>query len=154
MIIKELDNAEEKRDIAKNILNSLPNWFGRPESTQIYINESSKLPFFVAYDGAKPLGFVSMKESSKYAVEIFVMGVLPNYHKKGIGKSLINKVLQWAKENEYEFLQVKTLDESHPDIYYARTREFYKAVGFKPLESLPELWGEDNPCLIMIQYIG
>ena len=153
MVIKELNDEQEKREISASILKSLPNWFGIPESTQEYINESSNLPLFAAIDESKPLGFISIKENNQYTAEIYVMGVLPNYHKQGIGKTLLNRVLQWAKEKGYEFLQVKTLDESHPDVYYAGTRKFYTSVGFKPLECLPELWGKENPCLIMIQHI-
>ena len=109
--------------------------------------------FFAAIDESKPLGFISIKENNQYTAEIYVMGVLPDYHKQGIGRSLFNGDLGWSKEHGYEFLQVKTLDASHPDIYYAGTRKFYLSMGFKPLECLPKLWGKENPCLIMIQYI-
>lgn len=81
-------------------------------------------------------------------------GVLPDYHKQGIGRALVNRTLKWAKEHGYEFIQVKTLDEAHPDTYYKGTRKFYLSVGFKPLECLPELWGKENPCLIMIKHIS
>lgn len=153
MKIIEVNDKQEKSEISTGILKSLPNWFGIPESTQEYINESSNLPFFAAIDESKPIGFISVKENNKYTAEIYVMGVLSDYHKQGIGRALFNKVLQWAKEKGYEFLQVKTLDESHPDVYYAGTRKFYQSIGFKPLECLPELWGKENPCLIMIQHI-
>jgi len=142
MNIEEIHDKSQKREIAKGILKSLPNWFGIPESTQEYINESSNLTFFAAIDESKSIGFISVKENNKYTVEIYVMGVLPDYHKQGFGRALLNKSLQWAKESGYEFLQVKTLDESHPDVYYASTRKFYLSVGFKPLECLPELWGK------------
>ena len=46
MNIKEIHDKQEKREISTGILKSLPDWFGIPESTQEYINESSKLPFF------------------------------------------------------------------------------------------------------------
>ena len=154
MIIKELDDEKEKIEVSTNILKALPNWFGIEESTKEYINKSSDLQFFVAIDKSKVVGFISIKENSKYTAEIYVMAVLPDYHKQGIGKKLINVSLKWAKEKGYEFLQVKTLDYSHPDTYYEATRAFYKSVGFKELECLKEVWGEDNPCLIMIQYIG
>ena len=153
MIIKEIYDEQEKKEISTSILQSLSNWFGIPESTQEYIKQSSNLPFFAATYESNPLGFISVKENNQYTAEIYIMGVLPDCHNQGIGKSLLNRVLQWAKENGYEFLQVKTLDESHPDPYYARTRKFYTSVGFKPLECLPELWGRENPCLIMIQHI-
>lgn len=154
MNIKEIHDKGQKKEITENILKALPDWFGIPESTQEYINESSNLPFFTAVDESKPIGFISIKENNEYTAEIYVMGVIPDYHKQGIGRTLFNRVLKWAKENGYEYLQVKTLDESHPDVYYAGTRKFYLSVGFKPLECLPELWGRETPCLIMIQHIG
>jgi hypothetical protein len=53
-----------------------------------------------------------------------------------------------------EYLQVKTLSDAHPDAGYARTRAFYQAMGFRPLQELPELWGEENPCLQMVKGLG
>lgn len=153
MEILEIYDNNQKRKISTEILEALPDWFGIPEATREYIDKSSNLSFFCATDGTKALGFISIKENSKYAAEIYVTGVLPKYHKQGIGWALFNTSIKWAKEQGYEFMQVKTLDESNPDIHYAITRNFYLSVGFKPLECIPELWGKNNPCLIMIQYI-
>ncbi len=153
MMIKEINDKQEKKIISTSILESLPDWFGIQESTQEYISKSSNLPFFAAIHESKPFGFIAMKENTQYTAEIYVMGVLPDCHNQGIGTSLVNRGLKWAKEKGYEFLQVKTLDESHPDIHYAKTRKFYTSVGFKPLECIPELWGKENPCLIMIKYL-
>lgn len=154
MKIEEVFDETQKIEIATNILRTLPHWFGVPESTQEYIDKSSKLPFFSAVDESKVLGFVSIKENNQYSVEIYVMGILLDYHRKGIGRALIDSVMSWTKERGYEFLQVKTLDESHPDLHYSNTRKFYLSVGFRPLECLPELWGKENPCLIMIKHIS
>ena len=52
-----------------------------------------------------------------------------------------------------KFLIVKTLGDSHPDNNYKRTRGFYNKVGFYPLEEIKEIWGEENPCLIMVKSI-
>lgn len=153
MYIREIHDKEEKRKISKNILKALPDWFGMPESVQEYINGCIELSFFAAIDGTKPLGFIVMKENNQYTAEIYVMGVLPDHHGQGIGKALFNRAYSWAREVGYEYMQVKTLDESHPDINYAKTRKFYFSIGFRPLECLPELWGKENPCLIMVQHI-
>lgn len=53
--------------------------------------------------------------------------------------------------NNVEFLHLKTLSDSDPDRHYAKTRAFYLAVGFRPLEELTALWGKDNPCLLMVK---
>ncbi len=153
MNIAEVLDEQKKIEISTRILESLSDWFGIPESTQEYIKESARMPFYAAFDESKPIGFISLKENNKYTAEIYVMGVLSEYHKQGIGRALFNKVFNLAKEKRYQFLQVKTLDETHPDVNYAITRKFYLSVGFKPLECLPELWGKENPCLIMVQSI-
>jgi hypothetical protein len=48
-------------------------------------------------------------------------------------------------------MTVKTLSDRHPDRHYAKTRSFYQKLGFVALEALPELWGQENPCLYMIR---
>jgi hypothetical protein len=44
-----------------------------------------------------------------------------------------------------EFLQVKTLAPSKPDDGYDKTRAFYLAYGFRPLEEFRDLWDAENP---------
>jgi len=98
MIIQEITDKQDKKQIAASILEALPNWFGIQEARQRYISESGNLPFFAAIDQSRPVGFLAMEETSQYATEIYVMGVLPDRHNQGIGTSLLNTVMQWAKE--------------------------------------------------------
>lgn len=56
-------------------------------------------------------------------------------------------------KNKIKFLMVKTLGESHPDVNYKSTREFYYKAGFFPLEEIKEIWGKENPCLIMVKVV-
>jgi hypothetical protein len=50
-----------------------------------------------------------------------------------------------------EFLQVKTLSAAHPDEGYQKTRAFYVACGFHPLQEFPDLWAADQPALQMVK---
>lgn len=154
MELREISDSQQKIKISTDILKKLPEWFGIPEATEDYIRYSSDMPFFAIYLESKAVGFIAIKENNQYTVEIYVMGVDPKHHKKGIGKNLVTRAKEWCRGHGYEFLQVKTLDETHLDVNYACTRKFYKAMGFRPLECLPEIWGKDNPCLVMIMYIG
>ncbi len=154
MQIVEICDTQQRTKIAEDVLESLPQWFGIPEQTRKYIENSGSLPFFAATQGPTILGFVAMKQNSRYTAEVYVMGVLPHHHRQGVGKALIDYVTEWAKTSGYEFLMVKTLDESHPDVNYANTRKFYIGMGFRPLECLPELWGKQNPCLLMVKHIA
>ncbi|MCR4435991.1 MAG: hypothetical protein QHH06_05880 [Clostridiales bacterium] len=88
-----------------------------------------------------------------YTAEIYVMGILEQYHRNGIDRKLVSVAEQYIKSNYYKFFMVKTLGESSDYEYYRRTREFYKNVGFYPLEEIKEIWNEENPCLIMVKSI-
>lgn len=154
MEFKQINDSQEKMKLSADILKKLPEWFGIPEAVDDYINYSSNMPLFAVYFQSKAVGFIVIKENNQYTAEIYVMGVDPNYHRRGIGRTLVSGIIKWCREQGYEYLQVKTLDESHPDKNYARTRKFYEAMGCRPLECIPELWGENNPCLIMVMYIG
>jgi hypothetical protein len=46
--------------------------------------------------------------------------------------------------------RVKTQGPARPDAGYAKTRQFYASVGFRPLEEIYGLW-PGLPCLIMIK---
>ncbi|NMB18494.1 MAG: hypothetical protein GX984_03430 [Erysipelothrix sp.] len=45
MIIKEMFDRQEKKEISSSILEALPHWFGIQASRQEYINEAAICPF-------------------------------------------------------------------------------------------------------------
>ena len=151
MTVRFITDITEKKNISSKILHSLPDWFGIPSATANYIEQSAEMPFIAAYDNDAPIAFLAIKETSPCAAEICVMGALPQYHRKGTGKALIDFCVAYCKDKGYILLHVKTLAPSHPDENYEKTRRFYTAMGFLPLETMKELWGEDNPCLVMIK---
>ena len=152
-MIRVVYNPTEKEAIAAAVLADLPDWFGLPDSTAHYIDESRNMPFWAAYDADKPIGFVAMKETGKTTAEIFVMGVMAQYHRKGVGTALYGAFERYAVEHGYRFLQVKTVKMGHYD-EYDRTNRFYLAMGFEELECFPTLWDPWNPCQIYVKYIG
>ena len=145
-MIKELTNAEEKKAVARLVLEALPDWFGIPASTENYISYSAEQEMFAAYDKQKPVGFICLKETGKDTIELVVMGVLKDYHRKGIGKELFNVAKKSAKDKGYSFMQVKTVQMGKYK-EYDDTNRFYLNLGFKELEVIPTLWDENNPFL-------
>jgi ribosomal protein S18 acetylase RimI-like enzyme len=81
------------------------------------------------------------------------MAVLPQLHRRGIGKALLGHAEGVLAAEGVEFLQVKTLAPSKPDEGYDRTRAFYRANGFRALEEFPDLWDSENPALQMIKAV-
>ena len=149
--IVSVANTEEKARIVEEILLDLPEWFGLPESTRGYIDQSKELTLFAAKNRENMIGFITLKETSEDVCEVHCMGIKKEYHRKGVGKKLHYAFEDFAKE-KYEFIQVKTVDEGYYN-EYNQTIAFYKSVGFKKMEVFPTLWDEWNPCLIMIKKI-
>ena len=147
--IQEVTDAAEKRRISRLILEALPDWFEIPETREEYIRGSADVPFFAAYAAEKPVGFLCLKETGKETVELCVMGVLKEYHRRGIGKKLFEKAKAVARQSGYSFLQVKTVQMGRYEDY-DKTNRFYLSLGFKEFEVFPTLWDEWNPCQVYV----
>ena len=87
-MIQEITCPQRRREIAQAVLSALPEWFGLPESTAEYVRLCGDAPFWAAMEDNQPAGFIAMKETSPCTAEILVMGVLPQYHRHGLGRAL------------------------------------------------------------------
>jgi GNAT superfamily N-acetyltransferase len=138
---------------AEGILRALPAWFGIESAILEYADAAERLPTFVVRDGSAAVGFVTLRVTSPGAVELHVMAVLQARHRRGIGRALVERAAAYARGEGFVLLHVKTLAPSDPDPGYAATRRFYEATGFVPLEELPQVWGPENPCLLMVRVL-
>lgn len=138
-----------RRRIARCILEALPEWFGITEAREDYINESAFEVMIASIENDEANGFLCLKETGKDTVELAVMGVLKEFHRKGIGRALFDVARQTAIEHGYSFIQVKTVQMGLYD-EYDKTNRFYISLGFKEFEVLPDLWDENNPCQIYV----
>ena len=150
--IRPVDDPGEKGRIAASVLAALPDWFGLPDSAAEYVRTSRGLPFWAAVEDGRAVGFAALKETAPKAAEGYVMGVLPERHRAGVGRRLFGALYRYARGRGYAFLQVKTVQEGrYPE--YDRTNAFYRAVGFTELECLPTLWDEWNPCQVLVMAV-
>ena len=137
----------ERSAICRRVLEALPDWFGLPDAVERYISDVAALPVLAVED----IGFLALKVHNDTAAEIYVMGVLPEHHHHRIGTALVEDAENLLRAMGVEYLQVKTLGPSEPSEHYAATRRFYESRAFRPLEELTAIWGEENPCLIMVK---
>ncbi len=149
MNIVTIKDKEEKRTIARKVLENLLEWFEVDESREGYIHDCADWTFLAAMDDGKPVGFLCLKETGKATVELAVMGVMKDYHRNGSGRKLVETAKEVAKADGYEFMQVKTVKMGMYEDY-DRTNLFYISCGFKELEVFPLLWDEANPCQIYV----
>lgn len=148
-MIKKIFDQEEKKQITRHILEALPDWFGIPEAREEYIKNSEEQVFFAAIEQDCVVGFIYLKETGKETVELYVMGVLQEYHRRGIGRELFEAAKACAASMGYSFIQVKTVQMGKYK-EYDDTNHFYVKMGFKEFEVFPTLWDEWNPCQIYV----
>ena len=157
----------------QRLLRQLPAWFGIESSVLDYVEAARHLPAYLAWPAdqadpaappeaaaaassdpdTQPEGVLLAARHFPGAAEIYLMAVAPAEHRRGAGRALVAALEADLAADGVRFLQVKTLGPAHPDAGYAKTRQFYAAVGFEPLEELEGLW-PGQPCLIMIKILG
>lgn len=154
MKVRAITSHDHKTDITLAVMHALPEWFSPPEDINRKAVLHRDMPFFAAYDrDDKPVGFVALKIHNPYTAEIYNLGVLKPWHRKGAGGLLVNAAEDYCRANGYRFLTVKTLDASAHYQPYEATRAFYYKNGFCPLEMFPLFWDADNPCLFLAKFI-
>ena len=151
--IRSIIDPGQKERIAREILEALPDWFENVEAREGYIRDSRERITFAAEKDGRVVGFLCLKETGKATVELAVMGIRMEYHRKGIGSALFGAAKAYAVAAGYEFMQVKTVAEGL-DEDYDRTNRFYQGLGFRELEVIPQVWDADNPCQIYVMSLA
>ena len=133
-----------------SVLAELPQWFGISASNAGYAEAAEREQAWVAEDGDELLGLMVLTDLGFSSLDVHLLAVRPHAHRKGVGRALIEKARAVGRELGKPYLTVKTQGPSAGYEPYDRTRRFYLGVGLEPLEELTEIWGPENPCLIMI----
>lgn len=149
IVVKQTNDSETAYDIAK----SLSQYFDEKGLEKIRKETKTQI-MFGAYVDEKMIGFVTYKELNPQAIEMTWLAVSPEYQKQGVGSELVAKSLK-KMEAKYKVCEVKTLSDVHPDSGYARTRKFYKKLGFIPIETIHPYpgWEKDDPCQIFVKFL-
>ncbi len=146
------DLAAGEADVCETILRSLPDWFGIEQSILQYRQDLDHMESLVAEIDERVVGFLAIDQHNSHTAEVHVMAVRQEFHGCGIGRKLVLEAEKRLHDRRIEYLEVKTLAPSKLDANYDRTRAFYTALGFCPVEE-NNLWGKTNPCLIMIKHL-
>jgi GNAT superfamily N-acetyltransferase len=159
-----VSTGEQAPEVVAALLKTVPEWFGIEESNTAYVEAARHLPTYLARPrvpeglapgaspGAAPVGVLLAQRHFPGAAEIHLMAVARSHHRRGVGRALITALERDLVADGVTLLQVKTSGPSFEDAGYAKTRLFYEAMGFAPLEELLDLW-PTNPCLIMVKVL-
>jgi ribosomal protein S18 acetylase RimI-like enzyme len=135
----------------ERVLRTLPRWFGIEGSLLEYALNTTRMPTFVAKNGAVVVGFLSLQEHFPGSWEVNCIAIDMAYRGQGLGRELHRTAEDWLASKRATILQVKTLAPSHTSLEYAETRRFYDAIGYQALEVFPNLWGEHLPVLQLVK---
>ena len=132
------------------LLASVPEWFGIPEANAQYVADAGRLPSYLAVDGDEVVGVALLAEHFPEARELHLLAVRRDRHRQGIGRLLVEAVVADLSQAGVRLLEVHTVGPSHEDEGYARTREFYLALGFVAMNELQRIdWS--GPTLILVR---
>jgi len=128
--------------------------FFNPSGLKMMVEDFKTGILFGAYYEQNLVGFIYFKEINDQVIELGWMAVELKLQGRGIGTLLVNEGLKLIS-NKYIICEMKTLSEIDPDPGYTRTRNFYKKLGFIPLETVTPYkdWGKDNPCQFFIKIL-
>ncbi|MFP7233878.1 streptothricin N-acetyltransferase SatA [Bacillus subtilis] len=74
-----------------------------------YIEEEGKI-VFLQYDENNCIGRIKIRSNWNGYALIEDIAVAKDYRKKGVGTALLNKAIEWAKENNFSGLMLETQD--------------------------------------------
>ena len=138
-------------DAVGELLSGLREWFGIESSIMGYVESARTMPTVAALQGDDVVGVCLIRDHNPSAAEIELLAVRRDLHRQGIGRRLVERVEQDVAARGVKLLQVKTRGPSGQSPEYERTRAFYQAIGYIPLEERTDIWDDDNPCLISVK---
>jgi len=133
------DYGEKDYDAVVYIAQGLPEWFTKTGVEHMKIDFYFQKGIVAEIEG-RILGFL-FYFSEEGILNISWMGVAKEYQRKGIGRQMVLRFEELAKRGGVHEIRVATLGDSVEYEPYARTRAFYRALGFSDLESIMQ----DNP---------
>ena len=135
--IRELTSVDHRP--VGEIADSLSEWFTARAREKIPVDLRFQ-PGLVAVLSGEVVGFVTFFVSEAVG-HIGWLGVLPQHHRKGIGRMLVDRTIERLTQAGVEQLRVDTLSDAVDYEPYERTRRFYRALGFRELYRRKQ----DNP---------
>lgn len=115
------------------ITETISEWFGQSAANERYANEIGDCDCFLADDGSNIVGLIALQYHYERTAEIWWLGVRRDLHRHGVGRALIAAAIERAETAGCNMMVLETLSPEHPDPGYAKTRAFYRALGFSPL---------------------
>ena len=134
----------------RDILASVPEWFGIPEANEHYVDAAARMPSYLAVDGDDVMGVALLNEHFPLSRELHLIAVRRDRHRQGAGRLLVEAIEADLRAAGIRLLEVHTVGPSSESVHYMRTRQFYLAQGFVAMNELQRIdW--NGPTLILVK---
>lgn len=139
------------------VLASLPYFFGNPIGIEQCAVAVRTQRGWVADDSGSIIGFVTVEATTPQTAEITWLAVHADHRRGGIGRRLVEQVVEAASNEELEMLCVMTLGPSVPEPgvndSYEGTRAFYRRVGFTAVKEMELSTWSDGFALLLARAV-
>jgi len=113
-----------------HIIHSLPEFTHKTTEQEIRERiEGKDNDLFIIQGNGKPAGFLIAYNLDEKVYYNWIMGVLPEFRRKGFGRQLIEQFELTAREKGYATVQVKTMDKFKA-MQHLLTGLKYEKIGF------------------------
>jgi GNAT superfamily N-acetyltransferase len=103
----------------------------------------------VAVEGSgRGVGFITWTLAEPGSVELTWLGVVPELHRAGVGRRLVAAIAETCRAEGIYAIHVSTLADTVAYEPYARTRSFYRALGFADYRVDPGSYDGDDRLLL------
>lgn len=140
--IRRIDEPATKSRLCAELAAQLPKWFGRTESNKKYAVGIIERDALVGLLDGEPRGLIAFDHHFASTCNVWWLAVHPAAHRMGLGRALLERVAQHARERGCRFLTVETMSPRAVSPEFEITRRFYKAVGFIPLVETEKATGD------------
>jgi predicted N-acetyltransferase YhbS len=135
------------------VLASLPYFFGDPDGNEACARAVRTQRGWVAEDAGEIVAFVTIEAIFPETVEITWLAVRDGRRRGGIGRALVEAVIEDATQTGAQLVVVETLGPSvaEPEVAdgYSGTRAFYARLGFLPVKEVQlRDWNDDFAILL------
>lgn len=152
--IEEQKSNQDK--LVSRVLNALPDYFHFESAINNYCEIAKDIHYTtyaaVMKNGEKA-GFATLVMNSETTAEIWIMGVLPEFHRQGVGSALLETVHEECRKSGRQYIMVRTIGPRENDPFYLKTLTFYRKNGYEMLAEFDDIW-QDFSCAMMLKKIS
>jgi len=134
--MRVIEGSEAQVETCMDIARALRTHFNDNAMVQMPKDLGAHHLYVAEEDDGAVVGFLTLLRRSPDVGDISWMGVMPDHQRQGVGTALVDRAARDLVTDGATIMMVHTLADTVEYGPYEATRAFYRAVGFKHLETV------------------